>query len=84
MFASPARDHRFKRGEEIEELAVLTDPKLGFMIRGLDDTKQTKTEEIKLPNGETHSYNRKVSLDPKVFITRAGGERIVEGTLPFG
>ena len=84
MFASPARDHRFKRGEEIEVLAVLTDPKLGFMIRGLDDTKQTKTEEIKLPNGETHSYNRKVSLDPKVFITRAGGERIVEGTLPFG
>ena len=33
MFASPARDQRFKPGDSVEVKAVLVDPKLDFMIR---------------------------------------------------
>jgi hypothetical protein len=72
MFASPARDQRFKPGDTVEVKAVLVDPKLDFMIRHLDDT--TKAE----------SDPRSRSLDPKVLITRANGEKVAEGVMPFG
>jgi hypothetical protein len=51
------------------------------MIRGLDDTgrKQTKDAE-----GKALGYERNLSLDPKVVITRAGGEKAAEGVMPFG
>ena len=72
MFASPSRDQRFKLGDAVEVKAVLVDPKLDFMIRGLGDATKTET------NG------RYRSLDPKVFITRANGEKVAEGVMPFG
>ena len=67
MFASPAKDHRVKLGEELQVKAVLIDPELDIMIRRIYDQKQTR-----------------VSLDPKVLITRVGGEKIAEGVMPFG
>jgi hypothetical protein len=81
MFASPTNSQRFKPGEEISVMAVLTDPKLDFMIRHLDDTarKQTKDE-----NGRDLGYSRDWSLDPKVIITRLNGEKVAEGVMPFG
>ena len=72
MFASPSHDQRFKPGDTIEVKAVLVDPKLDFMIRGLDDATKTET------NG------RYRSLDPKVLVTRANGEKVAEGVMPFG
>jgi len=72
MFASPSSNQRFKPGDTVEVKAVLVDPKLDFMIRGLDDA--TKTEN----NG------RYRSLDPKVLVTRANGEKVAEGVMPFG
>ncbi|MBN1590679.1 MAG: hypothetical protein JW888_14290 [Pirellulales bacterium] len=36
MFASPAKNQTFKPGDEINMAAVLIDPKLDIMIRGLD------------------------------------------------
>ena len=72
MFASPARDQRFKPGDTVEVKAVLVDPKLDFMIRRLNDT--TRTE----------SGGGNLSLDPKVLITRANGEKVAEGVMPFG
>ena len=72
MFASPSRAQRFKPGDTIEVKAVLVDAKLDFMIRGLDDA--TKTE----------SNGRYRSLDPRVLITRANGETVAEGVMPFG
>jgi len=49
--------------------AVLIDPELDIMIRRLYDTGQKP---------------RRVSLDPKVVITRADGETVAEGVMPFG
>ncbi len=68
VFASPARDHRVKRGEELTVAAVLTDPVLDIMLRRLHDTSGSGSN----------------SLDPKVTITRADGEVVDEGTMPFG
>ena len=72
MFASPSCDQPFKPGDTIEVKAVLVDPKLDFMVRGLNDTTQRKSD------------GRYVSLDPKVLITRADGEKVAEGVMPFG
>lgn len=68
IFASPAKNHRVKLGEQLPVKAVLIDPKLDIMVRGLYDTTQK-------PN---------VSLDPKVVITRANGEIVGQGVMPFG
>lgn len=81
MFASPAKDQRVKLGEALEVKAVLVDPKLDMMIRRLDDTasKQKKTAD-----GQPLPYERPLSLDPQVIITRADGEKVAEGVMPFG
>lgn len=81
MFTSPTNGQRLKLGGELEVKAVLIDPKLDIMIRGLEDTtrKQTKT-----PDGRAVGYQRNLSLDPKVIITRASGEKVAEGVMPFG
>ncbi len=84
MFASPARDHRVKVGEELSVMAVLIDPVLDFMIRGLDDTTRKQEKESIGPNGTKHSYTQDLSLDPKVTIARANGEIVAEGIMPFG
>jgi hypothetical protein len=76
LFASPPRDKTFKPGDEVEVKAVLVDPKLDFMIRGLEDTTRPKAD------GQTRGS--KLSLDPKVLITRANGEKVAEGVMPFG
>ncbi len=81
LFASPPRAQKFKRGDSIEFQAVLVDPKLDFMIRGLEDTSRQQTTDA---NGQPLGYKRNLSLDPKVLITRANGEKVAEGVMPFG
>jgi hypothetical protein len=81
MFASPAKGLRIKRGEEIQVKAVLVDPGLDLMIRDLDDTTRKQTKDA---NGKALGYERDLSLDPTVLITRANGEKVAEGVMPFG
>ena len=81
MFASPAKDQQVKLGESLEVKAVLVDPKLDMMIRNLDDTTRKQT---KGPDGQPLGYERQLSLDPQVTITRANGEKVAEGVMPFG
>jgi len=69
IFATLAKDQRVKLGQELTVKAVLIDPELDIMIRRLYDTGQKP---------------RRVSLDPKVVITRADGEKVAEGVMPFG
>ena len=69
MFTSPEKDHRIKLGEQLSVSAVLIDPELDIMIRRLYNTGQER---------------ERVSLDPKVVITRADGEKVAEGVMPFG
>ena len=68
-------------GEELEVKAVLIDPKLDIMIRGLEDTTRKQTQT---PDGRPLNYQRNLSLDPKVLITRTNGEKVAEGVMPFG
>jgi hypothetical protein len=81
MFASPAKDQQFKLGESLEVKAVLVDPKLDMMIRNLDDTTR---KQNKGPDGQPLGYERQLSLDPQVTITRANGDKVAEGVMPFG
>jgi hypothetical protein len=71
LFASPAKDKTFARGDEIEVKPVLIDPALDIMIRYLYDTTRKKE-------------GRDLSLDPTVTITRADGTQVAEGVMPFG
>ncbi len=84
MFASPAKAQRYKPGETVMAKAVLIDPVLDIMIRGLDDTTQTVMEERDIGGGNKRSYPKTLSLDPKVVISRANGEKVAEGVMPFG
>ena len=81
MFACPTNGQRVKAGEALTLKAVLADAKLDIMIRGLDDTSRKAT---KGPDGKDLGYERNVSLDPKVRITRANGDLVAEGVMPFG
>jgi hypothetical protein len=81
MFVSPAKDQRVKAGDELKVMAVLVDPQLDLMIRGLDDTTRKQTKDAE---GKSLGYERVWSLDPKVIIRRANGEKVAEGVMPFG
>ena len=84
MFASPADGARVRAGEELEVKAVLTDPQLDIMIRGLDDTTRKMKREQDMPEGRTISYEIDFSLDPRVLVTRLDGEMVADGLMPFG
>jgi hypothetical protein len=76
LFASPARNQRVKLGEELMVKAVLIDPVLDIMIRGLDDPSRK--------HKKAGSDRTDTSLDPNVVITRANGQLVAEGVMPFG
>ena len=76
----PQSKTSFSRGQEIRFAAVLIDPKLDIMIRGLDDT----SVEVERETSSGSKYTRPKSLDPNVVITRADGQIVAEGVMPFG
>jgi hypothetical protein len=84
LFATPAKDQTFKPGDEVRVAAVLVDPVLDIMIRGLQDTKRSQKEILKYANGQQSSYERPLSLDPTVTITDSAGKTVSEGKMPFG
>ncbi len=86
VFDQPgAGEAPYRRGSEIKFAAVLIDPKLDIMIRGLDDTSVMVDKEYKDAKGKViHTAKVHKSLDPKVVITRADGQVVAEGVMPFG
>ena len=84
IFASPAKDHRVKLGRELKVEAVLIDPELDIMIRRLYDTTRKQKREYTTSNGQKRTIEIDKSLEPKVLITRADGETVAEGVMPFG
>jgi hypothetical protein len=130
IFASPAADLRLKPGEQLSVKAVLVDPELDIMIRGLeakpsyaDSTLLVKLSILVLiifgilwlllPRLRRRcrryrflpilsalgavvlvaclialsAIGPKLSYDeiiPRVLITRANGEKVAEGAMPFG
>jgi hypothetical protein len=83
MFASPAQDQAFKRGDEVRVAAVLVDPKLDFMIRALDDTSRKQKETLQNA-GQEMTVERSLSLDPIVTISDSAGKAVFTGKMPFG
>ncbi len=79
LFVSPAKDQTFSSGEEIKVAAVLVDPVLGTMIRGLNDTSRKVTRTF-----GARQIEQDLSLDPKVTITDRSGRTLAQGTMPFG
>lgn len=84
IFASPTKDHRVKLGRELKVEAVLIDPELDIMIRRLYDTTRKQKREYVTSNGQKRTIEIDKSLEPKVLITRADGEKVAEGVMPFG
>jgi len=84
LFASPATSLRVKVGEEVMVKAVLIDPVLDFMIRDLVDTTRKQKRELSVGNNQTQTVEEDLSLDPNVVITRADGEKVAQGVMPFG
>jgi hypothetical protein len=87
LFASPATDRPVKLGDEVSVKAVLIDPKLDIMIRRMDDPSKKKKETVKYRQGKEmkeYTYERPLSLDPKVTITNSSGKNVSEGVMPFG
>ena len=86
LFAGPAKDSVFKPGDEVNVYAVLIDPVLDIMIRGINDTRQKAIEEIDRGDGkkETIETDNNKSLDPIVTITDPSGKTVAEGPMPFG
>lgn len=80
LFAMPAKAASLRPGEELQVAAVLIDPVLDVMIRGLRDTTRHKTR--KLSNGG--SFEEPLSLDPTVTITDSAGKKVAGGPMPFG
>jgi hypothetical protein len=87
LFASPAKDATFKPGDNVNVQAVLIDPPLDIMIRGLSDSSRKKKETVRYTEGKEkkeYSYERPLSLDPLVTITDSAGKKIAEDPMPFG
>lgn len=86
IFESPKKENTsFTIGQEVKISAVLIDPKLDIMIRGLDDTSNKIKKEYKDRDGNvTHTAHLNKSLDPTVVIARSDGEIVGEGIMPFG
>jgi hypothetical protein len=84
MFALPVRDYRIKPGDELTVKAILIDPKLDIMIRRLTDLSRKEKQEEDTADGRKRTVWRDISLDPTVIITRANGEKVAEGVMPFG
>ncbi len=84
MFVSPAKGHRVKLGGQLRVEADLIDPKLDIIIRRLEDTTRKQKKEYVTSNGQKRTSKQVMSLEPKVLITRADGEKVAEGVMPFG
>jgi hypothetical protein len=79
LFIEPTRTQRFKTDDEVKVMAVIIDPELDIMIRHL-----RKMMDTYYPDGKRIRNQKLTSLDPKVVITRADGEKVAEGIMPFG
>ncbi|UCG57040.1 MAG: hypothetical protein JSU70_19520 [Phycisphaerales bacterium] len=85
IFPSPVNNQRVKVGDELRVEALLIDPKLDIMIRDLDEIVRAETgESSSAESGARTVTEQRKSLEPEVLITRANGEKVAEGVMPFG
>ncbi len=85
LFEQPKAEVRVHPGDEVKISAMLVDPVLDIVVRGLIDTTRTRTQILRTVDGKEFARpNRPWSFDPNVVIRRANGEIVAEGVMPFG
>lgn len=85
VFTGPAKGKVYRPGQKISIRALMLEPKLGMMLRGLyDTTNKTGTRTATNEQGESVSVPRYASLHPTVSITDSSGKQVANGTMPFG
>jgi hypothetical protein len=84
FIAKPDKDQRIRLGHELKVEAVLVDPTMDIMIRRIYDTTQKDQRQYTTSDGQQHTVEVNKSIEPKVLITRANGQKVAEGVMPFG
>ncbi len=85
VFTSPTKDNVYRPGDKIVLKALVLEPSLDLMIRGLyDTTQETGTRAAQNEQGESVSVPRHASLHPSVSITNSSGTEVAKGKMPFG
>jgi len=84
VFVRPEGKDRIARGDELRIEAVLVDPVLDVMIRGLCDMAQSEVKTFTMPDGRKRTFEWAPSLEPTVVIRRANGDIVGRGVMPFG
>ncbi|MBC8870926.1 MAG: hypothetical protein H8E44_15995 [Planctomycetes bacterium] len=84
-FTGPTKGHVYRPGDKVSIKALMLEPELGMMIRGLYDLKnKTGTRSATDEQGKSVSVPRYASLHPTVSITDSSGKEVANGTMPFG
>lgn len=83
-FIKPDENQRIRLGYDLKVTAVLVDPKLDIVVRRIYDTTQKEQRRYTDSDGQEHTVEVSKALEPKVIITRANGEKVTEGVMPFG
>ena len=82
---SPEADHVFRRGQPIVIQALLLDPSLDCIIRGLNDTSRKMQDRTNATESdESRTVGAYPSLVPQVSITNSAGKEVASGAMPFG
>jgi len=84
IFTAPTQGQVFKPGDTVKLRAMMIDPKLNLLIRGLSDTTQKLSERTYRISGQTVTVPMYAPLAPTVTVTNSLGEQVAEGTMPFG
>jgi len=85
LFTSPTKGQTVKPGSSVRLRAMIVDPELNLLVRGLNDTTQKIRERTyKLSGGQSVTVPYYASLAPTVTITDSSGKQVAEGTMPFG
>lgn len=85
VFTGPTKGRVYRPGDKISINALMLEPELGMMIRGLYDTKQkTGTRTATDEHGKSVRVPSYASLHPSVSITDSSGKEVASGTMPFG
>ncbi len=78
---SPDKEQAFKPGSTVRIGAIIVEPKLDLLLRGL---KKISERTVTGPDGKKVTIPQYVSIDPTVAITNSVGKKVAEGTMPFG
>jgi len=84
VFVRPERKERFARGSDVRIEALLVDPGLDVMLNRLSDMTRSEVKTYTLADGQKYIFDVGTSLEPRVAVTRANGEAVGQGAMPFG